>query len=79
MAIHTLTVQTLSHPYPIFIRHDFIGQANVLLKPYLGKRVIAITNKTVAPLYLRVFQTVSDKLGISHFNIIPPDGEKYKN
>jgi len=30
--MHTLTVQTPSHPYPIFIGHDLIGQADVLLK-----------------------------------------------
>ncbi len=79
MTMHTLTVQTPSHPYPIFIGHDLIGQADVLLKPYLGKKAAVITNETVAPLYLRAFQTALDKLGIPHFSIILPDGEEYKN
>ena len=62
MTMHTLTIQTPSHPYPIFIGHDLIGQADVLLKPYLGKKAAVITNETVVPLYLRAFQTALDKM-----------------
>ena len=38
-----------------------------------------VTNETIAPLYLESFQTTLDRLGISSFSIILPDGEEYKN
>lgn len=77
--MHTLTVQTPSHPYPIFIGQNLIEQADVLLKPYLSKKAAIVTNETIAPLYLKKFQTALDQAGVSHFSIILPDGEAYKN
>ncbi|RNL14426.1 3-dehydroquinate synthase [Neisseria meningitidis] len=75
----TLTVHTPSHSYPIFIGNGLLPQAGSLLKPHLGKRAAIITNETVAPLYLHTLQTALDAAGVSHFSIILPDGEAYKN
>lgn len=77
--MRTLTVQTPSHQYPIFIGNHLIEQADVLLKPYLSNKVAIVTNETIAPLYLESFQTTLDRLGIPSFSIILPDGEEYKN
>ena len=77
--MRTLTVQTPSHQYSIFIGNHLIEQADVLLKPYLSNKVAIVTNETIAPLYLESFQTTLDRLGISSFSIILPDGEEYKN
>ncbi|MCP1659217.1 3-dehydroquinate synthase [Neisseria perflava] len=77
--MHTLTVQTPSHPYPIFIGQNLLDEADTLLKPYLGKKAAIVTNETVAPLYLEKIQTALDKAGVEHFSIILPDGEEYKN
>jgi len=77
--MRTLTVQTPSHQYPIFIGNNLIEQADVLLKPYLSNKVVIVTNETIAPLYLEAFQTTLDRLGIPSFSIILPDGEEYKN
>lgn len=77
--MHTLTVNTPSHAYPIFIGSGLLEQADTLLKPYLSKSAAIISNETVAPLYLHTLQTALDKLGIAHFSIILPDGEQYKN
>jgi len=55
--MRTLTVQTPSHQYPIFIGNHLIEQADVLLKPYLSNKVAIVTNETIAPLYLESFQT----------------------
>lgn len=77
--MRTLTVQTPSHQYPIFIGHKLIEQADMLLQPYLGKKTAIITNETVAPLYLKQLQTALDRVGVPHFSIILPDGEEYKN
>ena len=72
--MHTLTVNTPSHAYPIFIGSGLLEQADTLLKPYLSKSAAIISNETVAPLYLHTLQTALDKLGIAHFSIILPDG-----
>lgn len=77
--MHTLTVNTPSHAYPIFIGSGLLEQADTLLKPYLSKSAAIISNETVAPFYLHTLQTALDKLGIAHFSIILPDGEQYKN
>ncbi|WP_373753284.1 3-dehydroquinate synthase [Neisseria weixii] len=77
--MHTLSVQTPSHQYPIFIGQNLFAQADELLQPYLTKKAAIITNETIAPLYLKSFQTALDKLGIAHFSIILPDGEEHKN
>lgn len=77
--MHTLSVQTPSHHYPIFIGQDLLSQADELLKPYLTQKAAIITNETIAPLYLKTVQTALDKLGIAHFSIILPDGEQHKN
>lgn len=77
--MHTLSVQTPSHQYPIFIGQNLLAQADELLQPYLTQKAAIITNETIAPLYLKSFQTALDKLGIAHFSIILPDGEEHKN
>ncbi|UOO82694.1 3-dehydroquinate synthase [Uruburuella testudinis] len=77
--MRTLTVNTPSHHYPIFIGEQLLACADTLLAPYLNKKAAIITNQTVAPLYLTRLQTALDKAGIKHFSIILPDGEQYKN
>ena len=77
--MHTLTINTPYHAYPIFIGSGLPEHADTQLKPYLSKSAAIISNETVAPLYLHTLQTALDKLGIAHFSIILPDGEQYKN
>ena len=77
--MRTLTVDTPSHSYPIFIGEHLTDCADTLLALHLGKKAAIITNETIAPLYLQAFQTALDKLGIQHFSIVLPDGEAYKN
>ena len=76
--MRTLTVQTPSHQYPIFIGHKLIEQADTLLQPYLGKKVAIITNETVAPLYLKQLQTALDRLGVPHFSTSFPTAKNIK-
>ncbi|MDO1509906.1 MULTISPECIES: 3-dehydroquinate synthase [unclassified Neisseria] len=77
--MRTLTVETPSHQYPIFIGENLLAQADTLLRPYIGKKAAIVTNETIAPLYLHTLQTALDKLGIPHFSIVLPDGEQYKD
>ncbi|MDO4641062.1 MAG: 3-dehydroquinate synthase [Neisseria sp.] len=78
--MQTLTVNTPSHSYPIFIGRDLLSQ-NIAetLRQYIRQKAAIITNETVAPLYLVEWQKKLDELGINHFSIILPDGEVYKN
>ncbi|MDO5639285.1 MAG: 3-dehydroquinate synthase [Neisseria sp.] len=77
--MRTLTVNTPSHAYPIFIGEHLLQQADTLLAPYLGKKAAIVTNETVAPLYLKTLQTALSRAGTEHFSIILPDGEQHKN
>lgn len=77
--MRTLTVETPSHQYPIFIGENLLAQTDTLLRPYIGKKAAIVTNETIAPLYLHTLQTALDKLGIPHFSIVLPDGERYKD
>ena len=76
--MRTLTVQTPSHQYPIFIGHKLIEQADTLLQPYLGKKAAIITNETVAPLYLKQLQTALDRLGVPHSALSFPTAKNIK-
>ncbi|KAF7136338.1 hypothetical protein RHSIM_Rhsim08G0032100 [Rhododendron simsii] len=67
--------------YPIYIGSGLLDQPDLLQRHIHGKRVLVVTNTTIAPIYL-------DKVvsAITHQNpnvlvesVILPDGEKYKN
>ncbi|GMJ07878.1 hypothetical protein like AT5G66120 [Hibiscus trionum] len=67
--------------YPIYIGSRLLDQHELLQKHVHGKKVLVVTNTTVAPLYL---DKVVDALtrgnpNVSVENVILPDGEKYKN
>lgn len=67
--------------YPIYIGSGLLDQPELLQRHVHGKRVLVVTNSTVAPLYL---DKVVDALTRGNPNVsvdivILPDGEKYKN
>lgn len=76
--MQTLYVELGDRRYPIFIG----SQLNIadLLQPYvLGKQVMIVTNETVAPLYLDVYENALNKLDKKTAHCILRDGEKFKN
>ncbi|MCP0915341.1 3-dehydroquinate synthase [Acinetobacter indicus] len=76
--MQTLYVELGDRRYPIFIGSDLNPQT--LLEPYIqGKQVMIVSNSTVAPLYLKHYQTAIEALGKQVATCILPDGEKYKN
>ncbi|KAJ6774664.1 3-DEHYDROQUINATE SYNTHASE CHLOROPLASTIC [Salix purpurea] len=67
--------------YPIYIGSGLLDQPELLQRHVHGKRVLVVTNSTVAPLYL---DKVVDALtrgnpNVTVDSVILPDGEKYKN
>ncbi|WP_180069871.1 3-dehydroquinate synthase [Acinetobacter sp. YH16038] len=74
----TLYVELGERRYPIFIGSNLNPQE--LLEPYIhGKKVMVVSNDTVAPLYLDRYKAALENLGKTVATCILPDGEKYKN
>ncbi|KAK6924513.1 3-dehydroquinate synthase domain [Dillenia turbinata] len=67
--------------YPIYIGSGLLDQPELLQRHVHGKRVLVVTNNTVAPLYLdKVVDAVTrGNTSVSVESVILPDGEKYKN
>jgi len=77
--IQTLNVALGDRSYPIHIGSGVLERADLLV-PHLGqKKVLVVSNTTVAPLYFERLRSTLEKAGISVMSVILPDGEKYKD
>ncbi|CAM8989285.1 unnamed protein product [Rhodiola kirilowii] len=67
--------------YPIYIGSGLLDQPDLLQKHVHGKRVLVVTNTTVAPLYLSkvVHALTVGNPNVTVESVILPDGEKYKD
>ncbi|XP_010113319.2 3-dehydroquinate synthase, chloroplastic [Morus notabilis] len=67
--------------YPIYIGSGLLDQPELLQRHVHGKRVLIVTNTTVAPLYLdKVVEALTKgNPNVLVDSVILPDGEKYKN
>ncbi|KAF9622827.1 hypothetical protein IFM89_034062 [Coptis chinensis] len=67
--------------YPIYIGSGLLNQPDLLQRHVHGKRVLVVTNTTVAPLYLdKVISALTyENSNVSVESVILPDGEKYKD
>lgn len=75
--MQTLNLDLGERSYPIYIGQGLLQQANLLTPHIQGKRVVTVSNTTVAPLYL---PTVEPHLtAYQPSSCILPDGEAYKN
>lgn len=74
----TLNVALGERSYPIHIGAGVISQVE-LIAPYIKqKKVVVVTNVTVAPLYLDLLRSTLKKAEISIIPVVLPDGEQYK-
>lgn len=83
MMLHTLTVHTQSHDYPIFIGQsgntpDEIDLASQITPFIKGKQVLIVSNDVVAPLYLQKLQDALSQM-FTVATCVLPDGEAHKN
>ncbi|MGB5207145.1 MAG: 3-dehydroquinate synthase [Azonexus sp.] len=77
--MQTLNVALGDRSYPIHIGSGVLDRADLLV-PHLGqKKVLVVSNTTVAPLYFDRLRSTLEKDGISVISVILPDGEKYKD
>ncbi|KAG5623291.1 hypothetical protein H5410_008509 [Solanum commersonii] len=67
--------------YPIYIGAGLLDQPDLLQRHIHGKRVLVVTNTTVAPLYLdKTIRTLTDgNPNVTVESVILPDGEQFKN
>ena len=77
--MQTLTVDLGDRSYPIHIGAGLLNQAELILPHLAQKRVMVVTNTTVAPLYLARLTATLDACGVAATQVILPDGEAYKN
>nr|Q47JK6.1 RecName: Full=3-dehydroquinate synthase; Short=DHQS [Dechloromonas aromatica RCB] len=74
----TLNVALGERSYPIHIGTDVLSRPELIL-PFLSqKRVVVVTNTSVAPLYLDELRSGLEKCGIETLPVVLPDGEQYK-
>lgn len=72
-----LTVDLGERSYPIYIGQQCLHDPAYFQPHIRGKKVLIVTNTTVAPLYLAQCQRALEKFQVS--TCILPDGETYKN
>lgn len=76
--IQTLQVSLAERSYPIHIGSGVLSNHELFLPYIRQKKVVIVSNTTVAPLYLGVLRSTLESVGISVLPVILPDGEQYK-
>ena len=77
--MQTLKVSLAERSYPIHIGVDLLSRGDLLLPHLKQKKVVVVTNVTVAPLYLeRLMETLAN-IDVAALPIILQDGESHKN
>ena len=64
--------------YPIYIGQNLMSDGETLSRYLLKKRILIVTNETVAPLYLKQIQETMVSFGEVE-SVILPDGEQFKD
>nr|Q0I052.1 RecName: Full=3-dehydroquinate synthase; Short=DHQS [Shewanella sp. MR-7] len=64
--------------YPIYIGQSLMSDSETLSRYLLKKRILIVTNETVAPLYLKQIQDTMASFG-EVSSVILPDGEQFKD
>jgi len=77
--MQTLTVDLGDRSYSIHIGAGLLGQAELIVPHLAQKRVMIVTNTTVAPLYLAQLTATLEGAGVKVAQVVLPDGEAYKN
>ena len=74
--MQTLNLDLGERSYPIHIGQGLLQQAELVQQHVHGKRIVTVSNTTVAPLYLAATETLFKVFQRSA--VILPDGESYK-
>ncbi|KAF5193709.1 3-dehydroquinate synthase [Thalictrum thalictroides] len=76
-----VNVELGNRSYPIYIGSGLLHQPHLLQRHVHGKKVLVVTNTTIAPLYLEKVTSAltHGRSDIVVESVILPDGEKYKD
>ena len=75
----TLSVELGERGYPIHIGRGLLQQPDLLGAQAAGRRVVVVSNETVAPLYLQTLRQTLSAAGAGAVDaLVLPDGERYK-
>ncbi len=77
--MQTLNVGLAERSYHIHIGSGLLQRVDLLLPHIPHKRVVIVSNTTVAPLYLQQLSESLSAHGVQVQSIVLPDGEQYKN
>eukprot|EP00891_Asterochloris_glomerata_P000746 jgi/Astpho2/746/fgenesh1_pm.00016_%23_3_t len=78
--MHTVNVSLGDRSYPIYIGRGLLDRPELLQRHIPGKKVLVVTNETVAPLYLdRCLQALSQGGKHDIETVVLPDGEQFKS
>ena len=78
MQTRVIDVELGARSYPIVIGNGIIADAGLIGRHLKGKRVVIVSNETVAPLYLQPIEQGLRQAGKEVLVIKLPDGEQYK-
>lgn len=78
--MQTLNVSLAERSYPIHVGAGLLDHS-ALLAPYLQKqkKVLVVSNVTVAPIYLERLTATLAEIGVQALPVVLPDGEQYKH
>jgi len=77
--MESLNVSLADRSYPIYIGPGVISRADLLLPHLSARKVVVVTNTTVAPLYAEAISKLLREAGIESSRFEVPDGEQFKN
>ncbi|GIL58156.1 hypothetical protein Vafri_13011 [Volvox africanus] len=80
VSMKTVNVDLGDRSYPIYIGAGLLNHGELLRKHIPGKRVLIVTNETIAPIYLeRCRKALLEGGQLQVDDVILPDGEEYKS
>lgn len=77
--MRTVSVDLANHAYPIHIGVGLLDQVQLIPDSMRKGRVVIVTNKTIAPLYLHRVTQALEHAGQHCLTIVLDDGEAYKS
>ena len=77
--MQTLSVALGERSYPIYVGTGLLDQSELVMPFLARKKVAAVTNTTVAPLFLERFVAALARKGVEVVRIVVPDGEEHKD
>lgn len=73
----TIEVDLGDRSYPIYISGSLLSNKELIAKHIHTNQILVVTNKTIAPLYLKALEDVLTS--VDYETLILPDGETYKS